>query len=85
LIFDVLATRKDGIGRDELIKLLRKETGKDVKHTSYDLSIVLSAKDSPTGMRHRSARDGYAPIISQYRLVTESVPGYPAQIMVEKG
>ena len=59
LIFDILATRKDGIGRDELINLLRKETGKDVRHTSYDLSIVLSAKDSPTGMRHRSAKDGY--------------------------
>ena len=27
----------------------------------------------------------YAPIISQYRLAAESVPGYPAQIMVEKG
>jgi len=59
LAFDVLATHPKGIGRDELINLIRKENGKDVKHTLYDLSVVLSAKESPTGPRHRSAKDGY--------------------------
>ena len=59
LAFDVLVAHPTGIGRDELINLLRKENGKDVKHTLYDLSVVLSAKESPTGPRHRSAKDGY--------------------------
>lgn len=59
LAFDVLAAHPTGIGRDELINLLRKENGKDFQHTLYDLSVVLSAKESPTGPRHRSAKDGY--------------------------
>jgi len=59
LIFDILATRKDGIGRDELIKLLRKETGKDEKRVAYDLAIILSARESPASARHRSCKDGF--------------------------
>jgi len=59
LIFDILATRKDGIGRDELIRLLRKETGKDVKRVAYDLAIILSARESPASARHRSCKDGF--------------------------
>jgi len=59
LIFDILATRKDGIGRDELINLIRKENGKDVKRVAYDLSIILSARESPASARHRSCRDGF--------------------------
>lgn len=59
LAFDVLAFHKNGIGRDELISLLRKENGKDIKHTSFDLSVVLSPSESINGPRHRSAKDGY--------------------------
>lgn len=59
LAFDVLAAHKNGIGRDELINLIRKENGKDVKHTLYDLSVVLSPSESVNGPRHRSAKNGY--------------------------
>ena len=54
-----MIAHKDGIARDELINLLAKETGKDPKHASYDLSVLLSAKESPTGPRHRSCREGF--------------------------
>ena len=57
--FDILVAHKTGIGRDELINLLAKESGKDTKHAGYDLSVLLSAKESPTGPRHRSCREGF--------------------------
>jgi len=59
IAFDILASKKGGISRDELTNLLSRETGKPVKNAGYDLSVVLSAKDSVTGERHKSARDGY--------------------------
>ena len=58
-IFDAFVTKKNGIRRDELLKLAMEATGKDVKHASYDLAVILSAKESPTGKRHQSAREGY--------------------------
>jgi len=42
-----------------LTNLLSKETGKPVKNAGFDLSVVLSPTESPTGMRHKSAKDGY--------------------------
>jgi hypothetical protein len=45
--------------RDELTALAMKATGKDQKHARYDVSVVLSAKDSSTGPRHRSCREGF--------------------------
>jgi bacterioferritin-associated ferredoxin len=57
--FDILAAHKDGIGRDEILNLIGKETHKDIKHAGYDLSVLLSAKESPTGPRHRSCREGF--------------------------
>ena len=59
IAFDILASKKDGISRDQLINLLAKENGKDIKHAAYDLSVVLSPSESVNGSRHRSAKDGY--------------------------
>ena len=58
-VFDVLASQKTGISRDKLLPILAQETEKDEKHAAYDLSVLLSAKDSPTGSRHRSCREGF--------------------------
>lgn len=57
--FDIMIAHKNGISRDELINLLAKESGKDPKLAGYDLSVLLSAKESPTGPRHRSCREGF--------------------------
>ena len=58
-IFDAFVLKKNGIRRDELSKLAMEATGKDAKHASYDLAVILSAKDSNTGQRHKSSREGY--------------------------
>lgn len=59
ICFDIMAAHPDGIARDKLLPLLGKETDKDEKHAAYDLSVLLSAKESPTGPRHRSCREGF--------------------------
>jgi hypothetical protein len=58
-IFDAFVTKKNGIRRDELTKLAMEATGKDMKHSSYNLAVILSAKDSNTGSRHQSCREGF--------------------------
>lgn len=58
-IFDAFILRKSGIRRDELTALAAEATGKDIKHSSYDLAVLLSAKDSNTGPRHPSCREGF--------------------------
>ncbi|HPF99361.1 MAG TPA: hypothetical protein PLE77_04785 [Kiritimatiellia bacterium] len=59
--FDILASRKSGIRRDEAVKLLAELTGKDEKHAGYDLAVLLSAKEGgSTGPRHRSCREGFS-------------------------
>jgi len=58
-IYDGFILRRAGIRRDELLKLAMEATGKDAKHASYDLAVILSAKDSPTGPRHPSCREGF--------------------------
>ena len=57
-IFDAFAT-KDGVRRDELLQLAMDATGKDVKHAAYDLAVIRSAKESSTGPRHPSCREGF--------------------------
>lgn len=57
--FDILALHPAGMNRDELVKLLAKATGKTEKLAGYDASVVLSAQESPTGIRHRSCKEGF--------------------------
>lgn len=57
--FDILAAHPKGMNKDELVRLLAKTTGKSEKLAGYDASVVLSAKESPTGMRHRSCKEGF--------------------------
>jgi len=57
--FDLLASKKSGIRRDEAVKLLAEATGKDEKHAAYDLAVLLSAKESTTGPRHKSCKEGF--------------------------
>ena len=60
LAFDILAAHPDGLSRQRLIELYSKASGKDPRTGArYDLAVVLSPKESATGPRHRSAREGY--------------------------
>lgn len=58
-LYDVLAAHPDGISRSRLLEMYCKESGKDAVRAGFDLSVVLSPKDSRTGPRHSSAKDGY--------------------------
>lgn len=59
-IYDVLASAPEGMmTREDLLKKAMKAVHKDATHTGYDLAVILSPKDSPTGKRHRSCRPGY--------------------------
>lgn len=58
-VFDVFAMHPEGIRRDELLTKVSAAIGKDLKHAAYDLAVILSAKDSNTGERHRSCREGF--------------------------
>ena len=58
-IFDAFATKKNGIQRHELLQLAMDATGKDAKHSAYDLAVIRSAKESNTGPRHPSCREGF--------------------------
>jgi hypothetical protein len=60
LVFDILASHKEGLRRDVLVKLYSQESGKDEKKGAmWDSTVVLSGSESNTGKRHRSAREGY--------------------------
>lgn len=59
LAYDVLAAHKAGMRRDELVEIYASVSTKSLKKAGYDVAVVLSAKDSPTGPRHRSCREGY--------------------------
>jgi hypothetical protein len=58
---DILAGHSEdgGMTRQALIEELAKVTAKPVKNCGFDVDVVISAKNSPTGPRHQSARDGY--------------------------
>lgn len=53
---DILAAHPKGIRKDEFQKLYMAETGKDAKHSSYDLAVIYSAKKDS---RHKSCKDGF--------------------------
>lgn len=58
-VFDCFASFKNGVRRDELLTKVAEAVGKDLKHASYDLAVILSAKESNTGARHRSCAEGF--------------------------
>ena len=57
--WEILFAHKNGIHKAELVKLLAKETGKDLKRAYYDTQVLMSAKISNTGPRHRSCKEGF--------------------------
>lgn len=57
--YEILAAHPNGLTRQELLKEFMAATGKDEKHARYDLSVVLSASESPTGPRHPCCREGF--------------------------
>ena len=58
-VFDCFASFKNGVRRDELLTKVAEAVGKDLKHAAYDLAVILSAKESNTGPRHRSCAEGF--------------------------
>ena len=59
LAFDVLASFPDGLPLADWRERYAKAAKKSLKLASYDIQVLLTAKDSPTGERHRSCRDGF--------------------------
>lgn len=58
-VFDCFASFKNGVRRDELLTKVAEAVGKDLKHAAYDLAVILSAKESNVGPRHRSCAEGF--------------------------
>jgi len=58
-VFDCFASFKNGVRRDELLTKVAEAVGKDLKHSKYDLAVILSAKESNVGPRHRSCPEGF--------------------------
>jgi len=58
-VFDCFASFKNGVRRDELLTKVSEAIGKDLKHSAYDAAVIISAKDSNTGPRHRSCPEGF--------------------------
>jgi len=50
---------RKGCSKEEIVKLLAKDRKSDLKHAYYDCQVLLSAKDSNTGSRHTSCREGF--------------------------
>ena len=59
LAFDVLAAHPDGLSRPRLRELYREASRKSEARVRFDLAVILSPRESATGPRHRSAREGY--------------------------
>ena len=59
LAFDILAASKDGLPLAEWRERYAKAARKSLKLASYDIQVLLTAKDTPTGERHRSCREGF--------------------------
>lgn len=57
--FNILAAHPTGLHKNTLIELLAKETHKDIAHAKFDAAVVLSARESINGSRHRSSKPGY--------------------------
>lgn len=59
LAFDILAASKDGLPLAEWRERYAKAARKPLKLAGFDTQVLLTAKDTPTGERHRSCRDNF--------------------------
>ncbi len=59
LAFDVLASFPEGLPLPTWRELYAKAARKSLTLASYDIQVLLTAKDTPTGERHRSCRSGF--------------------------
>ena len=59
LAFDVLASFPEGLPLAEWRERYAKAARKPLKLASYDIQVLLTAKETPTGERHKSCRDGF--------------------------
>ena len=59
LAFDILAASKEGLPLATWRELYAKAARKPLKLAGFDTQVLLTAKDTPTGERHRSCRDGF--------------------------
>ena len=59
LAFDILAASKEGLSLAEWRERYAKAARKPLKLAGFDTQVLLTAKDTPTGERHRSCRDGF--------------------------
>ena len=59
LAFDILAASKEGLPLAEWRERYAKAARKPLKLAGFDTQVLLTAKDTPTGERHRSCRDGF--------------------------
>ena len=59
LAYDVLAAYPDGLPLATWRELYAKAAGKSLKLACYDIQVLLTAKDTPNGERHRSCRSGF--------------------------
>ena len=57
--FDILASFPDGLPLAEWRERYAKAAKKPLKLASYDIQVLLTAKDTPNGERHRSCREGF--------------------------
>ena len=58
-VYQILAEHPDGISRADLIREAARRCKKPASRSAFDVAVVVSPRESCTGPRHRSARDGY--------------------------
>lgn len=59
LAFDILASFPEGLPLAEWRERYAKAARKSLILAGYGIQVLLTAKDTPTGERHRSCRDGF--------------------------
>lgn len=58
-VYQILTEYPDGISRADLIREAARRCKKPASRSAFDVAVVVSPRESCTGPRHRSARDGY--------------------------
>ena len=58
-VYQILAEHPNGISRADLIREAARRSKKPASRSAFDVAVVVSPRESCTGPRHRSARDGY--------------------------
>lgn len=58
-VYQILTEHPDGISRADLIREAARRCKKPASRSAFDVAVVVSPRESCTGPRHRSARDGY--------------------------